>query len=394
MSEVTTEPRTRVAGRGPQAVFEPQSLDELADLLRREDGLTLVPRGGGTMLELGNAPRAPFGLVDLRAAIPPRIEHEASDLTLIASAGTTLGEIQHVLDSAEQWLPIDPPRAPESTVGGVVAVGQSGPLRTRYGLPRDFVLGMTLMRPDGELVRAGGRVVKNVTGYDLMRLWTGSLGTLGIITEVAFKVLPKPETVNLGYDFPDYASLFAAANTLLANDVRPYILDALLVHEGRWSTFIRIDAASEKTVRDLLGHGGIKSSDSDSYPMLRDFGAWQEPPLSLRISSVPSKLETVIGRLRSLQDTVTMVARPLAGQARACWMTAPSRAAFQLVLDGLRAAVRTEGGSVVIERMPDDYRASVDCWGPLNDPAGLMRRVKNEFDPRGRLNAGRFTGGL
>ena len=395
MSESSVLSHATVAGRETDAVFEPQSMDELADLLKRDDGLTLVPQGGGTMLELGNTPRGPFALVDLTSAFPPRIEHEASDLTVIASAGTTLGEIQRVLDSAKQWLPLDPPLAPEATIGGVVAVGQSGPLRTRFGLPRDFVLGMTVLRPDGELVRAGGRVVKNVTGYDLMRLWTGSLGTLGVTTEVAFKVLPRPESVELRCRFPNYGALWDGANAILTNDVRPYIVDARQAEDGPWTALVRIDAATESTVRGLLGRAEVSHAEGTAYTEMRDFGFSPKAQISLRVATIPSQVEAIVATLGHLTPVPELLVRPVVGQVRAAWHNGvPDLEHFSAALNSLRATVRPYGGSVVVELMPNAFRGAVDSWDALHEAAALMRRTKMTFDLRGRLNAGRFAGGI
>ncbi len=165
-------------------------MTELQALARERDGRTLVPVGGGTRMDLGYAPEQPFTVVELGAALAGELEHSPEDLTLVAPAGMTLAEVNRRLAVHRQFVPLDAPLPERATLGGTLAVGTGGPLQSRYGLPRDLVLGMTVLRADGELVKAGGRVVKNVTGYDLMRLWCGSLGTLGIVRRYGAAVLP------------------------------------------------------------------------------------------------------------------------------------------------------------------------------------------------------------
>ena len=252
MSEVATQAPFLVAGHAPEAVVAPASLDELREVVASRDGRTLVPAAGRTQLGLGGAPRGPFALLDVRAALAGEIEHEPADLTAVVPTGVTLGELGVQLAKAGQRLPIDPPHAEQATVGGVLAVGTGGPLRTRHGLPRDFVLGMTVLRADGELVKAGGRVVKNVTGYDLMRLWCGSLGTLGIITSVALRVLPRPTTVDLRFEVGSLAEGQALAERFLRADLRPELLD-LTKGEGGWAGLARLTEGAVPKAETLAG---------------------------------------------------------------------------------------------------------------------------------------------
>ncbi|MEO6399017.1 MAG: FAD-binding oxidoreductase, partial [Tepidiformaceae bacterium] len=236
MSDLATRAPASVSGRSPTAVHRPESLEALAALVRSRDGGTLLPVGGGTRLELGNAPTRPFALVELSAAVRGEILHEAPDLTVVVPATATIAEVNRVLAAEDQWLPLDPPHPELATIGGVLAVGAGGPLRSRHGLPRDLVLGMSVLRADGELVKAGGRVVKNVTGYDLMRLWCGSLGTLGIITEVALRVLPMQSTVDLEVSFVQLDRALALAERLYRGDLRAHVLSLSRI-DGEWRMF-------------------------------------------------------------------------------------------------------------------------------------------------------------
>src|SRR5829696_2294156 len=263
-------PEDAIDGVKPSFVAEPGSVEETSELLRfaADEGLAVCPRGGGTKSSLGNPPRE-LDLVLSTARMVDVIEHVPGDQVVRVQAGIKLQDLQERLAGSDQMLGIDPPETRSgATVGGLVAANSSGPRRHRYGTIRDLIIGITVVLSDGTVAKAGGKVVKNVAGYDLSKLFTGSLGTLGVIAECNFRLHPRPETArSVAVELPDTASAGAASQAILHAQVVPSAVELLWDGETRMITVLIEGIPS-----------GVEAQSETAAHILKDFGEVREIP--------------------------------------------------------------------------------------------------------------------
>jgi glycolate oxidase FAD binding subunit len=357
-------------------------------------------RGAGTKDYLGEM--LPTDAVLDTTALAGVVAHVPGDLTVTVAAGTRFAELRLALARAGQFLPLDPPHADAATIGGIVAANSTGFWRARYGGVRDLLIGTTAVLGDGTIARSGGRVVKNVAGYDLNKLFVGSLGTLGVLVECTFKVLPVPP-VSMGAhaQFARGTDAFAAADSVVRTSARPAALAISGGPGGAWELLLQADgdAAPVERTLDLLSQSARAQGTS-----------------AQRHDGVPAVLATLNELSGRADGTVVRAALPLAAQPAFATTAARLEGFAQLVADAasgivrvvvrgddrvtleaadaLLAAARVCGGSARVERRPDSLRARLSAWGDA-EPAGLflMRRLKEAFDPRGILEPGRSAAG-
>lgn len=339
---------------------QPRTPEELASKLREaaESNLAVVPVGGRRAAAMGNPPERCD--VELHTTRLDRvIEHSQADMVVSVEAGITLEALQAELGKAGQFLPLDPFNSPGHTVGGLLATGWTGPLRNRYGSPRDFLIGIRVALPDGRLATAGGRVVKNVSGYDLMKLHYGALGTLGVIVAASFKVFPKPlhdVTVESGGGWDD-------VDRALSSPMPPSALE--LFSDGR--VVARFFGSPEAVKRATAGLGW-QACDTAFWT-----GHSRAVPAA-RIATPKDELRKILAGLSSWWSSP--------GIGLAFW-TPPDAGTARTV----RAKVEAAGGSLVMLSSVQ----GVDAWGTPPATIDLMRRLKHAFDPGDVLNPGRFV---
>jgi glycolate oxidase FAD binding subunit len=359
-------------------------------------GLSVVARGAGTKLDWGNPPASADIVVDL-SRMNRVIEHEAGDLVARVEAGTTLAHLSEVLGSKGQRFPVDEVVA-GSTVGGVVSTGLSGPLRYMYGAVRDLVLGITVVRADGVVAHAGSKVVKNVAGYDLAKLFTGSYGTLGIVTELALKLKPVPLARRFVVAaFPSPRDLTPFLSALLSCQAAPTAIELErtapgspvqlnVLIEGRPRS-VELRAAEIAT---LLGGGELFVAPPPGWGHLPG-------PVTLKLTAMLSAVPSLVEQASSIALQLGLPAR-VTGSAGTgvLFMGLPDRVpavVLAALVADLRAVCDGVGGHAVVLRAAAALKSQLDPWGPVPG-IDLMRRIKESFDPDRRLAPGRFIGGI
>jgi glycolate oxidase FAD binding subunit len=401
-----------IDGAVPRWVVTPLSLEEIAAVvaLAYDERLAVAVRGAGTALELGRPPSRVDIVVDLQR-LDHVLEYEPNDLTVTVQAGVTAGALAQQLATHRQLLPVDPPGWATRTVGGLVATHMSGPLRARYGTMRDLLLGVRFVQADGVVTWGGAKVVKSVTGYDVPKLMTGALGTLGVLGELTLRLHPSPEfegTWLLAFTSP--AAAHECVSRLLDSTVQPSRVELLNERAVAACGLPRAGAAialsvstvepavrSQQAVIVAIGQraGGTVQTMGAAFWRTYDRALADAPGVTLRVAALVSRLADTVREISdAVMPTPLIAGAATAGVLRAVFAPGDIALASKSI-DRLRAVVTEGGGSVVMERGPRALRVDIDPWGTVPEPElAIMRGLKNEFDPRGLLNPGRFVGGL
>jgi glycolate oxidase FAD binding subunit len=379
-----------VVGVVPREVVRPTSVDEVADTLRaaQADGLTVVAAGGRSKLGWAAPPSSCDLLLDT-TALDRIVEHAAGDLVVVAEAGVRLATLQAALGEAGQQLALDPPER-HATLGGVVSANASGPRRLRYGTARDLLIGITVVLADGTVASAGGKVVKNVAGYDLGKLYTGAHCTLGVVVSTTWRLHPVPPARRIVVlDLPDPLAAGPLAVRLARSVLTPAAVELEATAGGSGHLVVVFEAITESVAAqaraavELLG-GGVEQDDLPQGFGERPGGG---DDLVLRLAFAPASLS---GVLAALPAGTRVTASACTGVAYAALPADQGAAA----LPAVRAAIAPYDGTAVVLSAPARVRAALDHWGPVGDALELMRRVKDRFDPERRMSPGRFIGGL
>jgi glycolate oxidase FAD binding subunit len=396
-------PADAVCGVQPRWVAEPADEKQVATALRwaNEAGIAVAPRGGGTKLGWGNQPPR-LDLILSTARLDRIVEHVWSDMTVIVQAGVTVAQLQQALAQHGQRIATDPLWPERATIGGILSTNDSGTLRLRFGALRDLIIGVTLALPDGTLAKSGGKVVKNVAGYDLPKLATGALGTLGLITQAAFRLHPAPRETR--------SMTFVASKVEDASRIILAVQDSQLAHTGlqvrlEHDAPPRVDLRFEGTAAGIEAQSSTArklaapAPEEDSSPGVWDARQrlWDsaEAAALAKFSVLPSRIAVACETFRREGANAAMkwqivVQGPGLGWAR---LEAPQPEALRRAILAVRAAFERDTGSLVVMQRPYGLQ-TLEAWGSPGDAYPVMVRVKQQFDPRGTLNPGRFVGGI
>ncbi len=383
-----------VDGLTPELVLEPEDEDACIRALKlcHSEDVAIIPVGGGTRITLGNVPLRCDAYLDTKRMNGVE-EHIPGDLTVAVRAGTTILELQEKLKKSKQFLPLDPPLPATATIGGVLATGEPGLRRRPGSRPRDLLLGFEAVLADGTKVRAGGRVVKNVAGYELMKLFVGSLGTLGVITRAFLRLRAIPEkVVTIVCDFENLADASDAWQEIQNLPMAPEV--AVLVNSvtsklfglNGWNLLLRFEGITEQV------QGGIKDVQAHySSDLMPDFSweALQNFPINngyfvIRAHVAPGQTFKLV---EEWKDGNAILAYPDSGVV---YNRVPSFDALALCKD--RAELQE--AAVVLERIPTDLKMKMDVFGKTPPSFTLMKQIKQKLDPKGILSPGRFVGRL
>lgn len=422
-----------VDGQVPRAAVFPGVVEEVSAIMAfaSGEGLKVVPRGGGTKMALGGIPER-VDLVLGLARLKGVVDYEPGDMTATFRAGMPLKEAQAVLGRKGQFIALDPPYADLATLGGILATNSSGPRRLRYGASRDLLIATRVVHADGKVTKAGAKVVKNVTGYDLNKLYVGSLGTLVIVVEATFRLHPVPpieQTCLTPFDSLDVAKevvarildspLMPSAVELLNPEAARRIAEraGLPWAQARYALAVAIGsvrreavAAQLETVRRLCREAGVTDAHvleggghDDFWRATRDFVLGDGLRAVLKASVLLGKVAEAV---RLGEEVAATHGLPLgvvseAGSGIIRYHLAGDAASPERFQPGvveavsrLRAFAQTAGGNLVILEAPPEVKRRVDVWGLAGTAVPLMQRPKNEFDPQRILNPGRFVGGI
>lgn len=401
-------------GLVPVTVESPDSAEALALILKNANAANqlVVPVGGGTMLELG----APLARADIALDLTHLdrvLDYQPANLTVQCEAGMTLEALNRVLGAQGQMLPLDPPFPARATLGGILATNASGALRVRHGSARDLLIGLRVALADGSIVKGGGQVVKNVAGYDLPKIFIGSLGTLGVIVETTFKLVPVPRTrATMIATFSTLSAASQTAQKILGSPLLPLGVRMLnqpashIINAGddSFTLFIRfggIASAVQRQLREVekwsRDNGSlflrIDDADDELWARLGDFTFDQANVV--KVGVLPAEIPAVGAQVEELArqyqldpllsaNAVGIMFIAFAGDA-----TPVANAAT-----ALREFVRGRGGHLVIQRGSRQLRTKVDVWGPPRAEVAAMHKLKEMFDPNRILNPGRFIDGI
>lgn len=400
-----------VDGALPAWIVRPESVDDVSRLLRlaAEERLAVAPRGSGTLMGLGNPPRRLDGVLDL-AGLAAVVDYEPADLTATVQCGIPLAALAPRLAAQRQFFPLDPLDGSSRSVGGVLATNASGPLRYRYGTPRDLLLGVRFVQADGTVTWGGARVVKSVTGYDVPKLMVGSLGTLGVLVEATLRLHPVPESEGTWVvTFPAAERAAGLLAAILDSSLQPNRLEILsgtaaaaraaggaAVAVSFGSVPEAVSAQGEDLVQIARGEGGqVVTAEGDFWA--RPWGFLADATVVLKVAAPPSEAAALCGEIQRLAREIGISAGILAEAGNGILHVAllgalPAGEWESRVIAPLRARLAPAGGSVVVERASREVKDRLDVWGPV-EPAtlALMKRLKSEFDPVGILNPGRYV---
>jgi glycolate oxidase FAD binding subunit len=403
------------------SVRRPASVAELAETVREvaSSSGAVYPLGGRTMLDVGLPPSKPGLGIDLRS-LDRVIDYPARDMTVTVQAGITVAALQRLLAAENQRLPLDVPRPDQATLGGALALNVSGPRRLGAGTARDYLIGITTVNDEGQETKAGGRVVKNVAGYDLCKLHVGAMGTLGIIAQVTLKVRPCPEAQALLTFGCAGDVLERVLDHLHTGRTRPTCLDVLNARAARllggqevalaeadWVVLVGYEDSEDavkwqiqQLIKEVTGaglHGVEARAGAATEPLwsaLTELTAPAEARLSFKVGLLPGGVAAFCRTADALPEGLLLHAHAGSGIVRGHLLDEVPGERAKALVETLSATAAQAKGHLTLPRCPTAWKRQLPVWGVPRGDLALVRQVKEKLDPRGLFNPGRFVDGL
>lgn len=388
----------------PHTLICPETQAELAQVMTiaHQNHYRVIPCGQGTKLSWLGIVKKSDWIISLRN-IKRMVDYAIEDLTVTAEAGMKLSELQSILSQHNQFLPIDPSYPQNATLGGIVATGDTGSLRCRYGGVRDLLLGLSAVRSNGDLTKAGGRVVKNVAGYDLMKLFTGSYGTLGIITQVTFRVYPLPESSQSILITGNYDAINHLRKAIVLSSLTPTCADLLsktvlksLEIEDDLGILIQIRSIPAsiqeqiKQIQNLAQSLGLKyfcyqqDLEDNLWSEINQFKNNPHQKITCKIGILPSETVSLLKKFSDHPIDATIHIHNGLGK-----ISLPENTSLKLITE-IREFCQTHQGFLSILEANINLKQQIDVWGYQTDSLSLMQTLKKRFDPDFLLNNARI----
>ena len=393
----------RVDGKRAHLLCLPENKEQLGAIVRlcAEAEAAVAPWGSGTAMALGNPPRQ-LDVVIRTDRLNRVLDHDPANLTVTVECGLSLGRLQSFLSEQRQFVPLDPPFPELSSLGGIIAASLNGPRRNHYGSVRDLVIGMKVILSSGEQIKAGGKVVKNVAGYDMCKLFVGSLGTLGIITEVTLRLAPVPETAMTVIASGTFAqaqqfvdalnrSLLFPAAVFLLSETRMEHWTVAACCEGFEETVARIrtDLTADATRAGMFDRILVGDEHSAFWRSMQNFSLASDRVV-FRMTVPRAEIFAMIQSVRNRHDC------PIVGDilSGTIWLSCPATKTMVQQFFTLATMARARHGHAIIFSAPSALKQGIEVWGESPPSISLMRDIKQRFDPKDLLNPGRFLAGI
>ena len=397
-----------VLGAIPRWVYSPKTTEEAREVIEATaaETLSLGFIGGGTDVQLG-APMRQLDALLQTGGLSRVVEYAPADMIVTVEAGTTLAKLSETLQQHRQRLPLDPPALDRATVGGAIAANSFGPRRARFGSVRDLLIGISIVRADGTRARGGGKVVKNVAGFDIPKLMCGSLGTLGLIVTATFRLHPLPEMEKtVLVRSRTAAQVRGLVARLKAGQLEPTSLVALSAAAARFDVAVRFEGFGAGVTQQAARFAELQQREGEPCEQLGDVDAqawWKKHDdartkgaIRAKIAALPNALETFLPKLEAVREHLVdsiLVWYASLGLGFICGASSDLAAASRALADA-RSALEKANGSLTLQAAPQAIRERIGEWGTPPPAFSVMHRLKERFDPQQRLNPGRFVGGL